>query len=363
MAFTRMILTSLAIGFLMAVSPLTAAAQNTDANIPKTVITELEQTFRPTQRATSRQEYVNIQAKQMAKVIEFGKGVETKYPKAPNLHEIQQRLLVAADFIVRYKPSAEAKAQRQAIAKRILASNAPPEAKVTSDYFMTIEKVAPAGEIAKDAEKQIHDFLKPYAKTKAIAVAMIRASQLAQKAKLDTLEDELLDKLQKDHSKDPQIQSYLKQKGRGTKFAGKPFTAELTLVDGTKLNLPADRLGKVVVIDFWATWCGPCIRYLPHMKKAYNEYKDKGVAFIGISLDKPGQKQHLIDFVKKNEMPWTHAYSGKYWKDPTARQYGVSGIPALWVIGKDGRVFSDNARANLEGTLDKALAQKPKKKE
>lgn len=62
-------------------------------------------------------------------------------------------------------------------------------------------------------------------------------------------------------------------------------------------------------------------------------------------------------------MPWTHAYSGKFWQDPTARQYGVRGIPAIWVIGKDGRIFSDNARQDLEGTIDKALAAPAEKAE
>ncbi len=356
MAFKRMILASLTIGFLATVLPMSAAAQDNDANVPQTVMTEMDRTFRPTQRATTRQQYMDLQTKQMAKVIKFGLDAEAKYSKAPNLYEIQRRMLVAADFVVRYKPSADAKAQRQAISKRILASNAPADAKVTPDYFVTAEKIAPAGgEIAKDAEKQVHAFLKPYAETKAIGVAMIRASQLAKKAGLKDLETEYLDTMEKKYSKDPQINKYLRTMGRHP-----IFVAEMTLTDGTKLALPEGRLGKVVVVDFWATWCGPCIRYLPHMKTAYNNYKDKGVEFLGISLDKPGKKQHLIDFVKKNQMPWTHAYSGKFWKDPTAVQYGVRGIPAIWVIGKDGRIFSDNARADLEGTIDKALAEKTK---
>ncbi len=359
MSFTRMLTAVLAIGFLLAVSPLPAAAQDKDANVPKTVITKMEQAFRPTRQAKSRQEYIDLQAKQMGKVIEFGQGAEAKYPKAPNLYEIQRRMLVAADFIVRYKPSADAKAQRQAIAKRMLASNAPLEAKVTPDYFVTVEKVAPAGgKIAKDAEKQIRAFLKPYAKTDAIGVALVRASELAKKAGLKDLEAEYLDTMDKQYSKDPQINTYLRRMGRHPMFV-----ADLTLTDGAKLSLPGDRLGKVVVIDFWAMWCGPCIRYLPHIKKVYKQYKDKGVEFVGISLDKAGQKQRLIDFVKKNDMPWTHAYSGKYWQDPTAVQYGVRGIPAIWVIGKDGRIFSEKARQDLEGTLDKALAAPAEKAE
>ena len=349
-------------GLLLAASPLPATAEPdtkpatapADANVPQSAIAELEQTFRAKEQPTSQQEAIVIQARQMREVIKFGQGLEAKYPKAPNLYEVQRRMLVAADFIARYQPEADAKALRQEISKRILASNAPAAAKVTPDYFMTLDVVAPTGgEAAKDAQQQIQAFIDRYAKTGATALSLVRASQLAKEAKLDAMETELLDKMEKQYSEDPQTNMYLRHVGRHPKFV-----ADLTLTDGKKLSLPDDLMGKVVVVDFWATWCGPCVRELPHMKKVYAEYKDKGVAFVGVSLDKPDQKQHLIDFVTKNEMPWPQSYSGKYWQDPTARQYGVEGIPSIWVIGKDGRIFSDNARQDLEGTLDKALAQK-----
>ncbi len=362
MLHTRILPAGLLACLLLAASPLPATAQAdtkpaasaTDANVPQTAMAELEQTFRPKQQPTSREEAIAIQAKQMLEVIKFGQGLEAKYPKAPNLYEVQRRMLVAADFIVRYQPNAEAKTQRQDISKQILASTAPAEVKVTPDYFVTLEKVAPdGGEVTKDAQAQIQAFVDRYAKTDAAGLSLVRGSQLAKQAKLDALETTLLDKMEKDYSEDPQINTYLRHAGRHPKFV-----AELTLTDGKKLSLPADLLGKVVVIDFWATWCGPCIREIPHMKKVYAAYKDKGVTFVGISLDKPDQKQQLLDFVKEHEMPWPQSYSGKFWQDPTAKQYGVNGIPSMWVIGKDGRIFSDDAREDLEGTLDKALAEK-----
>ena len=339
------------------------AAPAASKNVPESELTELDQTFRPSGRASSRQEAIALLAKQMHKVLQAGEALEKKYPDAENIYEVQQRMLKAVDFLARYQPSDKDKTQRMAISKRILATKAPAKVKVTPDYFVTLEKVAPAdGEIAKNAEKLIKAYIGRYAKTDVEAIALVRGSQLAEKAKLDKLADELLTRLEKDYADEPQIRSYLKYKGRGPTYKGKEFKAELTLTDGSKLDLPKDYLGKVVVVDFWATWCGPCRAYLPHMKKVYNDYKDKDVAFLGISLDKAGQKQKLIDFTKENAMPWPQSYSGKFWQDPTARKYGVDAIPAIWVIGKDGKVFSDTARSDLAGTIDKALAEKTPEK-
>jgi hypothetical protein len=63
----------------------------------------------------------------------------------------------------------------------------------------------------------------------------------------------------------------------------------------------------------------------------------------------------LIDFVKENQLSWIHTYSGKYWNDPTGRKYGIRGIPSIWVIGKDGKIVSNDAGVNLETVLDEAL--------
>ena len=94
------------------------------------------------------------------------------------------------------------------------------------------------------------------------------------------------------------------------------------------------------------------------MKVLYARYKDKGVEFVGISLDKDGDKTKVAEFVKQRQMGWVHTFSGQGWGDPTARKYGVSAIPAIWVIGKDGKVVSDNARGLLAEMIEKALAAK-----
>ena len=95
------------------------------------------------------------------------------------------------------------------------------------------------------------------------------------------------------------------------------------------------------------------------MKRLYAKYKPKGVEFVGISLDRAGDKAKLQAFVKTHAMGWIHTYTGKEWNDPTVKKYGVSGTPSVWVVGRDGKVVSDKARGRLERILDKALAPKP----
>src|SRR5688572_15539552 len=90
-----------------------------------------------------------------------------------------------------------------------------------------------------------------------------------------------------------------------------PDFAETDL-DGKPLSI-ANYKGKVVLIDFWATWCGPCIAELPTVLAAYKKYHSKGFEIIGISLDRPDSLQKLKDFAKEHDMPWPQFYDGKFW--------------------------------------------------
>jgi thiol-disulfide isomerase/thioredoxin len=148
----------------------------------------------------------------------------------------------------------------------------------------------------------------------------------------------------------------------------------LTSPDGKKYSL-SELKGKVVLLDFWASWCGPCRKANPHVVEIYNKYKDKGFTVFSVSLDgidsrsksrfpteeqfQAGlaqSKQNWIAAIEKDQLSWPyHVSELTKWDTQAARQYGVSGIPKTFLIGRDGKIAAVNPRFTLEEELLKVL--------
>ncbi len=125
-------------------------------------------------------------------------------------------------------------------------------------------------------------------------------------------------------------------------------------VNGKPLSL-ADYKGKVVLIDFWATWCGPCLGEIPNVVAAYKKYHDKGFEIIGVSLDSDRQK--LLDFTAQNEMTWQQYFDGRGWSNELAVKFGIKAIPMTFLLDGTGKIIGKDLRGQeLTETVAGALA-------
>jgi thiol-disulfide isomerase/thioredoxin len=153
--------------------------------------------------------------------------------------------------------------------------------------------------------------------------------------------------------------------------AKRPIELAFTAVDGRKVDL-RDLRGKVVLVEFWATWCAPCKEEIPNIKKLYAAYNGKGFEVVGITLENARladadtmiereqklakARQTLVDFTAKHEMPWPQYFDGKYRQNTIALDYLINSIPAMFLIGKDGRIITTHVRGpQLEAAVTAAL--------
>jgi thiol-disulfide isomerase/thioredoxin len=126
--------------------------------------------------------------------------------------------------------------------------------------------------------------------------------------------------------------------------------------DGTPISLQNLR-GKIVIVDFWATWCGPCMAEADHMVSLKDQYESKGVQMIGISLDQ--NKGQMMRIAKEKGFTWPQYFDGKVWQNNISIEWGVRGIPATFIISPEGEVLWKGHPAQIDRPLQKAFKEHP----
>jgi thiol-disulfide isomerase/thioredoxin len=255
------------------------------------------------------------------------------------------------------------------VAALLLSGQRGSAADATAELKTLVAKVNSDIAAGKRTESALADDLKQFdtllaehkgEKTDDVAqILFMKAMLYGEIMKNDAKEQELLSQLKTDFKGTPFVAKLEKQEA--AMAAAKKIQASLTIgskfqdfnvtdLAGQPLSVASDK-GKVVLVDFWATWCGPCRAEMPNVIAAYQKYHSKGFNIIGVSLDE--EKSLLSNYIKDQKMTWPQFFDGKHWSNELAVKYGIDAIPANFLLDGEGKIIGKDLRGD---DLAKAVA-------
>jgi thiol-disulfide isomerase/thioredoxin len=321
---------------------------------------EVQAATRPTQpkewqsKAPTEAEQKAFYLPQFLKAADLAKDFYTKYPddkRAGQAKFFEMRSLNMADRM----GATNTVARLQNLEKSKLADpNASEDDKLQIRFSEIQRKASAKGEPGQagfndELEKGIRELQKEFPKRPEPFQLLVQLAGFTDPEKSKQLLQEVV------NSDAPaQVKESAKNTLEKMDRVGKPIDISFKAVDDRAVDIKK-LAGKVVLIDFWATWCGPCVGEIPHVKEAYTELHPKGFEIVGISLDK--DKSKLTNFVADKKMDWPQYFDGKQWENEISTKFGIQSIPAMWLVDKKGVLRDINARADLKSKVEKLLAE------
>jgi thiol-disulfide isomerase/thioredoxin len=206
-------------------------------------------------------------------------------------------------------------------------------------------------EVVKELEDGLREVMKEYPDRAEPWQQLLSVAEYADK------DDQLrmLGDIVKAKAADEQTVTRAKAAIRAVGALGHPLELSFTAADGREVDVQKMK-GKVVLVDFWAAWCGPCISSLPEVVELHKKYQPQGFEIVGINMDK--NQEHMEQVVHRFKMPWPQYFDGKGWATKFALEYNVTAIPAVWLVDKKGVLRTMNAREDLETRIKELLEEK-----
>ena len=289
--------------------------------------------------------WAKIEKVRLGKLAEALRDFQTRYPKDVNAAEASTREYQALIFLARMGDQQASKRMEE-----IEEVQLKDPAKTPRERFeIRASQVQRKNQDRDESEKAARALIKEFPGIGEAYGLLLDSAEKYTDARSRAIADEVLKSNAPANLKDDAKALLAK-----IDAVGKPLDIKFTAVDGREVDIQGMK-GKVVLVDFWATWCGPCVRELPKVKAVYDKLHGKGFEIVGLSFDV--EKERLQKFVKENEMPWPQFFDGKRWQNQFGVQYGIHSIPTMWLVDKKGALRDLSAREGLEEKIEKLLAE------